>query len=210
MNDPLIILAKSGLDSLLNALAIVVIMVIVGVSQLMAKRKKEQQREEQQRKDLARGKPLDQADEVDRQELDLRQPRQQALPQRRGVRRDLRQPRAAASGPIILTEAEDQEVEQVVEDELRREQQRQARGDADRQRRLAEPKSLVGQRKSVATIRPHVPHVQPEEWRTSEDAAGRRLEVDLADLQAAQRAIIFHEILSPPKALRQEAEMWDT
>jgi len=36
------------------------------------------------------------------------------------------------------------------------------------------------------------------------------IDVRLLDPEQARRAIILHEILSPPKALRQGGEMWDT
>ena len=39
--------------------------------------------------------------------------------------------------------------------------------------------------------------------------SSQRLHVDLADLAAARAAIVYHEILSPPKALREGPEMWD-
>ncbi len=36
-----------------------------------------------------------------------------------------------------------------------------------------------------------------------------RVHLDLSDPEIARRAILFHEILSPPKALRDEPEIWD-
>ena len=42
-------------------------------------------------------------------------------------------------------------------------------------------------------------------------APGRRevITVDLSEIQQARRAILYHEIFSPPKALREGQEMWD-
>jgi len=40
-------------------------------------------------------------------------------------------------------------------------------------------------------------------------ASGRGLGVDLSDLAAARSAIVYHEIFSPPKALREGPETWE-
>ena len=226
MNDLANILAKSGLESLIEVLGFVAIMVIIGVVQLVAKRKKDrQQREEQQRDVLGSRKPLGQAGDDARQRSDFERPmtsrgepaeqpayglpalqRPQAAPQRRVVRRDLRQPRVAASMPIIVTEPEDEGVEQVVEEELRHEQQRLAREEAERRRRMAEPKPQVARRRSVVSIRPKV---KPTMAATVAGEVERRVAVDLTNADAARRAIIYHEIFSGPKALRTEAEAWE-
>lgn len=225
-----ILAAGDDFGGTLRAIMVVVFMVIIGGAQVLQKLTKEKKRREQLEREAHGGlQSPAQATGAGRQTSDSdqeavtarREPMEQpaygrldqqqppALPQRRAVRRDLRQPRVADPLPVIVTEPQDEEVHQVVEEELRRQQQRLAREQAERQHRLAELKSQVGQRESVVTIRPHVPHAESAEWRTSEDAASR-ITVDLADPQAARRAIIFHEILSPPKALRREAEIWDT
>jgi len=48
----------------------------------------------------------------------------------------------------------------------------------------------------------------PEAQRTAPGGARRRTGVRLTPA-AARRAMIFHEILSPPKALRTGGDMWD-
>ena len=35
-------------------------------------------------------------------------------------------------------------------------------------------------------------------------------QVDLSDIEAARKAIVYREVLGPPKALRDEPEIWDT
>ena len=104
--------------------------------------------------------------------------------------------------PVIVTEPEDEGVEQVVEEELRHEQQRLAREEAERRRRMAELKSRVAQRQSVVSVQPQVKPTMAGEVM-------RRVAVDLANADAARRAMIYHEIFSGPKALRTKAEAWE-
>ena len=221
------ILADGEFSRLLQAILVIIIMVVIGGAQVLQKLAKDKKQREQQDRDgaLTRPKPLGRADEVDRQQLDLRQPTamgsrpaelpayglpaqqgEQTLPRRRGVRRDLRQPRVAAAMPIIVTEPQDEEVEQVVEEELRRQQQRLAREEAERRRRMAEPKPQVARRPSVLSVQPKV---KPTMAATAAGEVERRVAVDLTDADVARRAIIYHEIFSGPKALRTETEIWD-
>ena len=105
--------------------------------------------------------------------------------------------------PIVVTEPQ---VEQVVEEELRHEQQRLAREEAERRRRMAEPKPQVDRRRSVVSVRPEA---KPAMAATVAGEVERCVAVDLTNADAARRAIIYHEIFSGPKALRTEAESWE-
>ena len=74
---------------------------------------------------------------------------------------------------------------------------------------LAPPKGKQS-RPSGEGIEEHVrEHLRmPEAQRTVPGGARRRAGIRLTP-SAARRAMIFHEILSPPKALRTGGEMWD-
>ncbi|MCE5279274.1 MAG: hypothetical protein ABFD92_05190 [Planctomycetaceae bacterium] len=76
-----------------------------------------------------------------------------------------------------------------VDQELLHQQQRMADADSSRQRRMGAPNVRVVQ--------------EAQEAVTSPFAAV------LAKTDTARSAIVLHEILSPPKAIRQGQEMWD-
>jgi len=217
------ILAEGDFSRLLQAILVIIIMVVIGGVQVLQKRAQDRKQREQQDRDraLTHPKPPGRTAEVDRQQLDLRQPEamgsrpaevpaqglpaqrpEQTLPRRRGVRRDLRQPRVAAPMPIIVTEPEDQQVEQ----ELRRQQQRLAHEETERRRRMAELKSRVAKRQPAVSVQPEV---RPTLAATAASEVERRIAVELTDADVARRAIIYHEIFSAPKALRTETESWD-
>jgi len=50
---------------------------------------------------------------------------------------------------------------------------------------------------------------QLEHTETAEKSRTHAIRVDLSAVSAAKRAILLHEIFSPPKALRKEPEMWE-
>jgi hypothetical protein len=58
----------------------------------------------------------------------------------------------------------------------------------------------------TAAIDARISHFQRMEVQQDQVA---RVQVDLGNPRALRAAIIYHEILSPPKALRQGPEMWD-
>jgi hypothetical protein len=58
----------------------------------------------------------------------------------------------------------------------------------------------------TAAIDARISHFQRMEVQAEQVA---RVQVDLADPRRLREAIIYHEILSPPKALREGPEMWD-
>jgi hypothetical protein len=51
------------------------------------------------------------------------------------------------------------------------------------------------------------PHIRPAEAAPGPER--RHVAVDLSSSQTTQGAMIFHEIFSPPKALRQDADPWE-
>ncbi len=93
-----------------------------------------------------------------------------------------------------------------VEQELQRLRIRQQKLEAQRAKRL----SLRGEpyNETTQAIETRVLHVPAAQMETAQ-AAGPATGLHLMDPHQAKAAIVFHEIFSPPKALRGEAEMWD-
>ncbi|MDP6542349.1 MAG: hypothetical protein QGH60_00070 [Phycisphaerae bacterium] len=96
-----------------------------------------------------------------------------------------------------------------VSEELRLRQQRQTQLERDRQQRLsvrASPES------DTDAIEAHLVSLHSEQATDTEFEEISEVGV-IPGLQTpadARRAIILHEIFSPPKALRKGGEMWDT
>ena len=90
-----------------------------------------------------------------------------------------------------------------VDEEVERKQQGLAEKAFDRQRRLQAAPSPEA---DTAAIDARISHFQRME-QTTEQAA--RTRVDLANPRSLRAAIIYHEILSSAKALREGPEMWD-
>lgn len=104
-----------------------------------------------------------------------------------------------------------------VTDELRHEQERRQRGELQRRRRMAARQSPEA---DTGAIEGRLVHVRPKTAAPAAPAlgadparlgqpAGAAVQVNLSDPEEARRAIIFHEILAQPKALRRAPEMWD-
>lgn len=95
-----------------------------------------------------------------------------------------------------------------VSEELRSRQQRQTQLDTDREKRLG---AQVSPESDTDAIKARLVSVRSSEADT---APGQISEAEvipsLKTLADARKAIILHEIFSPPKALRQGGEMWDT
>ena len=95
-----------------------------------------------------------------------------------------------------------------VSDELRLRQQRQTQLDRDRQKRLA---SRTSPESDTNAIESRLVNVRPADADTAPGQISKvGVILSLRTPADAQRAIILHEIFSPPKALRQGGEMWDT
>jgi hypothetical protein len=94
-----------------------------------------------------------------------------------------------------------------VSQELRMRQQRQAQIEADRQKRLAMRKSPESDSSAIEARLVSIRAAETTEAPRKIGKIGTIMQLDTP--AAAKRAIIMHEIFSPPKALRQGGEMWD-
>lgn len=103
---------------------------------------------------------------------------------------------------VELTPAEPEPVR--VEEELQMQRRRQEKLEAQRGKRLAAPKVPEA---DSAVIKGRTLQDRPDQEPGAGAATGPS--VDLSSPERARRAIIFHEIFSAPKALRQGKEMWD-
>ncbi len=118
-------------------------------------------------------------------------PKPPAVPQARRTR----QPEPIAPQPVRVSQ------------ELRQNQQRQAQIEADRRKRLAARKSPES---DTNAIEARLVSVRPKDALTTPGEIGKIAAiVELNTPAEAKRAIILHEIFSPPKALRTGGEMWD-
>jgi len=106
----------------------------------------------------------------------------------------------------VPPQPQDEEVVRVSE-ELRRGEQRQKNLEEARRRRLAVRKSPEA---DTAAIESRLLSVsQAGDGPEVEIVGNLALGLGLLTPDAARRAIVLHEILSPPKALRQGGESWD-
>ena len=95
-----------------------------------------------------------------------------------------------------------------VSEELHLRQQRQAQLDGDRQQRLASRKSPES---DTNAIEARLVSVRPDQGDTSPGRISKvGVILQLKTRDDAQKAIIMHEIFSPPKALRKGREIWDS
>ncbi|GAG48131.1 unnamed protein product, partial [marine sediment metagenome] len=76
-------------------------------------------------------------------------------------------------------------------------------------RQLLQPgeQALTRLRTDVGTGRRIAPPLAPMPSGQGQDQPAVRVALD--DVRLAQRAIVYHEIFSSPKALREDREMWD-
>lgn len=107
-----------------------------------------------------------------------------------------------AGQPVVLTPVEPASIR--VEEELKLQRRRQRDLEAQRRKRLASRK--VPEADSAA-IEGRILQVRPDQEAAHDLPTGPA--VNLSSAERARRAIIFHEIFSAPKALRQGKEMWD-
>jgi hypothetical protein len=91
----------------------------------------------------------------------------------------------------------------VVDEVEERRRQEMEQKDALRLRRL---QTAAPAEADTAAIDARISHFQRMEVQQDQVA---RVQVNLASRRTLRDAIIFHEILSPPKALRNTPEMWD-
>ncbi|MBL7221690.1 MAG: hypothetical protein ISS69_16390 [Phycisphaerae bacterium] len=95
-----------------------------------------------------------------------------------------------------------------VSEDLRLRQQRQAQLDSERQQRLA---SRNPPESDTAAIEARLVGIRPDQADTAPGQISRvGVVLQLKTRDDAQKAIIMHEIFSPPKALRKGGEIWDS
>ena len=94
-----------------------------------------------------------------------------------------------------------------VSQELRLREQRQAQLEADRQKRLATRRSPEA---DSSDIEARLVSIRPAQDDTPVlEISEVSIILELDSPAEAQRAMVLHEIFSPPKALRNGGEMWD-
>jgi hypothetical protein len=118
-------------------------------------------------------------------------------------------PRFVQPKSPALTAAPQAPVQQPVRvsQELRMRQQRQSQIEADRQKRLAMRKSPESDSSAIEARLVSIRAAETDTAPRKIGTIGTIMQLDTP--AAAKRAIIMHEIFSPPKALRQGGEMWD-
>jgi len=186
------ILAARGFDG--DLLDIVIIVVVLVLAALGALIKKVQEKAATEKAERARGTRREQGGQPPPPPRRPQQDRRLAQEVRRTL--GLQPAQDAAEPPLpAVTQTAQPEPIALLQQETR---PRRPRRDLPAGRRLArKARNRVGTLESAA----------PAEPTTAE--ARRLSKVHLADPMNARQAIIYHEIFSAPKALRQEPEMWD-
>lgn len=202
MNVSPSILAESDIGSFIGLIVILVFAGLSGLSKWLGNEKRQQEAREA----LERRR---------REQAENREPASPAAPSRQSTKaRDVRRSygaagtgRRQASKPMPVAQIVGEQQVRVGE-ELRRQQERRSREDRHRQERLAEYQPPESDAAAIAdrivTVQPKLSVAVVEEHEQGE------LQVNLSDAAAARSAILFSEILSRPKALRESDEMWDT
>jgi hypothetical protein len=209
-----------GLVELIFILVVVAISIIAGAVQKSMQKAKERQAEEEQRRRLKRQQEREQAPQRPEREARAqerprslaeaaRQPRSAQQPQRQPSQADLilqrrrQQAEAARQQARRLRQPQPPPVtlpaelgEQTLA-EIRRLQGRLQQLEQERERRLHMERRGVG-------------HLAAGEGQAGPAATAARIamHLNLADPEAARRAIVAMEILGPPKALRREDSPW--
>lgn len=128
---------------------------------------------------------------------------QAKAPQRPRQAKPSPRPSAGAEGlQVLQAQAGVQTVPQIRPP--RQQQARPPAGRGTRRRGLKPKKTSIESRRTGSAHVGRLDHVEK-----AEVAAGPAVQIDLSAREAARQAIIFHEIFSAPKALRQGAEMWE-
>lgn len=217
------ILLAQDLSEWYEIVAVVVVLVLLAVSGMLRRtveKKQQQEAAERRRQEAARQRAPGQQQEAARRqqpqglrrepvvlEEDVSRRQYPAQAQRRAAR----QPPAARPVPleppplVLERTAQPHGLGEGVEAETWRQQQRLRQ---EEQRRAARLRARRPPEADSAAIAQRLVHVRTADAQVS-DAQPRRQALQLRTPQQARRAIIFHEIFSAPKALRQEPEMWD-
>ncbi len=122
--------------------------------------------------------------------------------------------RPVARPPVALQAPTRQGVRPATEDladrvdaELREQQNRLQQQEQDRSRRMGGPKGTLQTTSAVPDIAALAAAMTFAAAR--EGDAGPHVDVDIKLRETLRAAIILHEILSPPKAIRTAPEMWE-
>jgi len=141
------------------------------------------------------------------QEEKTRKPRRAPAPPEGGQRQDRARRTVQPARPVPPAAPQAEQTVRV-SDELRLRQQREAKLERDRQKRLS---TRVSPESDTNAIEAHLVSVHPDEADTAPMQISKVGGIaSLRTLDNARKAIILHEIFSPPKALRKGGEMWDT
>jgi len=187
MNPPLYILAQGdeGLFEIIIIGAIFLLGIIGSVFQKAKEKAQQREAREKRRRPTPEGAPSQQA------------PRPQPAAQQRRKQVQPRRPaRAQTQEPVRVSE------------ELRRAERRQKKLEEERRQRLATHRPPEADTAAIEAKLLHVPKAGEDGYGA--DAAGKFIGgLGLLTPAEARRAIVLHEILSPPKSLRQGGESWD-
>lgn len=124
--------------------------------------------------------------------------------QTRAVARPVAVPAPVAVAAGVRTIRDQVDLDSVDDEVEARERERAAR-DAARMARLA---TAAPAEADSAAIEQRISHFQRIDAAAADQ--GPRITVDLSGPGAARQAVLFQEILGPPKALRRGTELWET
>jgi len=220
MSETVNILA-ADVGDLIEVGMIVLILLIMVISKIMGSiLQKKMQRREQERIEQARreggageaglpGPPARQQpagiEEIARQVRDILGLPQDQPPARPEPPADQPPVRLAPPTGVRLAEAPPVRVD----DELRRDRQRMRKTEAQRRRRLAfEAPSEADTEADTEAIAARLVSIRPKAMAQAGPSAPAAI-VDLYGVDQARKAMMYYEIFSAPKALRQRPEMWE-
>jgi len=191
-------------------IVIVLLFIVISIVGGIIKKASEKQKQKQQkgRPPAKQPRPTGQGEQAQQGQPSQRPTPQGQAPQRQvSARPAQRQPvRVALAHPQAAAKPEDLSAN--VQTELATQQQRLQKAGLSRRRRLAARKPPEA---DSAAIEKRLTSIKPEPTdETAQTQQEHRQIVRLLGRNQARQAIIYHEIFSPPKALREGREMWDT
>lgn len=226
MSETVNILA-AGVSDLIEVGMIVLILLIMVVAKIIGvilqkkMRRREQERIEQARREGGAGEadlpgpPARQQpagiEEIARQVRDIMGLPQEQPPARPEPPADQPPVRLAPPASVRLANAPEEVPPVRVDDELRRDRQRMRKTEAQRRRRLTFEAPLEADTEAdTEAIAARLVSIRPEAiaWAGPSEPEPTAI-VDLGGVDQARRAMMYYEIFSSPKALRQRPEMWE-
>lgn len=191
-----ILLSKMDFDlAEIIVLVVLALVAIVGGAVRKQAEKREQQKhadEEQQRREQAQGSAPQAPPPVSRR---VQQPMPRQAAQRFARPQSIVPQRAVAQDEIS------------VDEEVRSRQRRRKLLDQKQQERLSARQPTEA---DTAAIESRLLSIKPATIEPAQQLARPRIRVDLRAPQNAREMMIYHELLSPPKALRTDPESWET